>query len=161
MKARKFRHSASQRGSMIIEGAIAYGVLVILALLALKSSITVTSAQQWTLVQGITDAFMTQETALGNRWPFDDIKATGSPWPQYPTITTTSVMIGKMPGGNPIMATLKRTRQPDPNNLATAGGSGDEFTNPGGMEAWKLQSFLVYEVGDREYVKSRTTLRIR
>ena len=74
---------------------------------------------------------------------------------------TTTVEVGKLPGGFPVTATLHRTKHPDANNLIDAGGSGTAATNPAGMEAWKLQSYLIYDIGDRNYVKSRTMLRVR
>lgn len=134
---------------------------MVVAMLMFKASRSVTATQQWTVVQSVTDAFMTQETALGNRMPFDDVTAAASPWPVYPTMSTTTVTVGRLPGGIPITATLNRTRQPDTNNLITAGGTGTTTTNPAGLEAWKLQSYLIYEIGSRSYVKSRTTLRVR
>lgn len=150
-----------QRASFIIEAAIGYGVLMVVALLMFKASRSVTATQQWTVVQSVTDAFMTQETALANRTPFDEVTATASPWPTYPDLATATVIVGRLPGGVPITGTLHRTRQPDPNNLIEAGGTGTAATNPAGMEAWKLQSYLVYEIGSRDYVKSRTILRVR
>ena len=69
--------------------------------------------------------------------------------------------LGKLPGGQEVTGTLYRTRIPDANNLTTAGGTGTATTNPSGTEAWKVQSILSYTVGDRQYVKSRTVMRIR
>ncbi|MCB1063473.1 MAG: hypothetical protein KDN20_11205 [Verrucomicrobiae bacterium] len=149
------------RGSFIVEAAIGYGVMMLVALLMLKASRTVTATQQWTVMQGLTDAFLTQETAIGNRIPFDDMTAAASLWPVYPTMATSTVIIGRLPGGTPVTATLQRTRHADDNNLSENGGNGTAVSNPAGMEAWQLQSFLVYRIGTRDYVKSRTMLRIR
>ena len=155
------KRNSLRRGSLVIEAAIGYGVMMMIALLMFKAARSVTATQQWTVVQSLTDAFMTRESALGNRTPFDSIAGSGSSWPVYPNTTTSTVEVGRLPGGMPVTATLHRTRHPDPNNLIEAGGTGNSNTNPAGMEAWKLQSYLIYQVGDRNYVKSRTMLRVR
>ncbi len=146
---------------MVIEVSIAFGLLLFVAFLMLKAAVNVTSGQRWTVMQSMTDAFMTKETAVGNRWPFDDFKLNGSPWPTYPNLSTETIVVGKLPGGVPITAILKRTKYPAPNNLANTGGIGTSTTNPASVEGWKLQSLLTYKVGTRNYVKSRTTLRVR
>ena len=150
-----------QSGSAIIEIAVSYGVLVIVALLTLKASINTSSSQAWTVKQSMTDAYLTRETSLAQRVPFDEIDSASSLWSLYPSVSTSTVTIGKLPGGRDVVGTLHRTRIPDSNNLSSAGGSGTSSTNPGGTEAWKLQSLLVYEIGDKKYVKTRTSLRIR
>jgi hypothetical protein len=152
---------AASRGSMVVEAALGYGTLLIVALVTLKASLAVCYGQRWTIRQAMTDAFMTRETAIGNRWPFEEINQVSSPWPTYPTVTTTTQEIGKLPGGQAVNVTLKRTKIPSPNNLANAGGTGSLTTNPGAMESWKLQSFVIYSIGNRQYVKARTVLRTR
>ncbi len=149
------------RGSALIEIAISYATLVIVALLVFKSSVNATSTQNWTIKQGMSDAYITQETSLASRVPFESITSTASRWPMTPEKSTTVVTIGKLPGGIPVTATLYRTRIPDQNNLSNAGGSGTSSSNPTKSEAWKLQAILVYSVGNKQYVKSRTTLRAR
>jgi hypothetical protein len=152
---------ASQRGSALIEISLSYATLIIVALLTLKASINATSSQAWTVKQSMSDAFIMRETALASRIPYSEITGTSSLWARSPAVTTTTVTIGKLPGGQPVTATLHRTRIPDSNNLSAAGGVGTLTTNPAESEAWKLQSLLVYNVGEKQYVKSRTVLRIR
>jgi len=161
MKVSKRQSRRTIRGSMIVEVSVGFWVLLGVAFLMLKAAGTVTSGQRWTVLQSMTDAYMTKETAVGNRWPFDDFKSNGSPWPTYPSISQQTVVIGKLPGGIPLSATLKRTKYPAPNNLSGSGGSGTSTTNPASTECWKLQSLLSYKVGTRDYVKARTTLRVR
>lgn len=151
----------TRRGSALIEISLSYATLVIVALLALKASVNATSSQAWTVKQSMSDAFIMRETALASRMPFSEVTGNTSPWALSPAVTTSTVTIGKLPGGQPVTATLHRTRIPDSNNLSTAGGVGTTTTNPAESEAWKLQSLLVYTVGERQYVKSRTVLRIR
>lgn len=144
------------RGSMLIEVAAGFGLLVVVSLLLLKAALTVTTVQKWTVIQGLSDSFMSREVALGKRYPFDGADgflAVGSPWPVYPAVATTTVEIGRLPGpgaGRPITGNLRRTRVPVTQTL-----------NPTGTEAWQLQSFLTYSTGGRDYVKSRTVLRAR
>jgi hypothetical protein len=159
---RKNRHSRkNSNGSALIEIAISYATLVIVALLVFKASVNATATQNWTIKQGMSDAYITQETSLASRVPFESITGAAALWPAAPEKTTTVVTIGKLPGGIPVTATLYRTRTSDANNLPSAGGSGTVATNPSESEAWKLQSILVYSVGDKQYVKSRNTLRTR
>ena len=161
MKTRPRSLTFRRRASFVVEAAAAYGVLMILAIYFLKSAISITSGQRWTIVQAMTDAFMTQESAIANRMPLDDLKAAASLFPTHPNVSTVTVTVGRLPGGAPITATLKRTKRPDPNNLPSAGGSGTATSNPASMEAWKLQSMLIYTVRSQNYVKTRTTVRVR
>lgn len=159
-----FRIRTCQRGStgsMVIEAAVGYGLIMIIALLMLRASASVSTAQQWTVTQSMTDVYLTRESALGNRVPFADLTGGDSQWPTYPNVSESTVTIGKLPGAQPVTALLRRTKRPDENNLPETGGQGTETSNPGAMEGWKLQSFLVYRVGSREYVKSRTVFRVR
>ena len=159
---RLFRPSKRrQRGSALIEVAASYAAITIVALVTLRSTFNNATGQRWTVKQAMTDAYLTRENALASRIPFEDITAVDSMWSVYPDVTTTSIVLGKLPGGIEVDATLHRTRVPDANNLPAAGGSGTTDTNPGETEAWKLQSIITYDVGGRSYVKSRTTLRIR
>lgn len=150
-----------RRGSLIIEISLGWGVLLVVATLMLRAHVNLTSAQRWTVVQAMTDASMSRESALANRMPFEELLASDTLWPTYPSTATQTIEVGKLPGGLPVSATLCRTKIPDANNLATAGGTGSSETNPAQMEAWKLQSLLSYQISGRDYVKSRTILRIR
>jgi hypothetical protein len=161
MHLHRHRSRSRHRGSALIEISLSYATLVITALLTLKASVNATSGQTWTVKQTMTDAFITRETALASRIPFDTLVGASSPWPRSPTVSTSTVSLGKLPGGKLVTGTLHRTRLPDENNLASGGGTGSATTNPSGSEAWKVQSILTYTVGERQYVKSRTVLRIR
>lgn len=149
------------RGSALVEVAMSYATLVIVALLTLKASVNATSTQTWTIRQAMSDAFITRETAMASRIPYDSLVGASSSWPSSPSVSTSMVTIGKMPGGQDVIATLHRTRIPDSNNLPTAGGTGTEISNPSGTEAWRVQSILSYSVNGRTYAKSRTVLRTR
>jgi len=155
------QRNVRERGSALIEIALSYATLVAVALLSLKASVNATSGQTWTIKQAMSDAFITRETALASRIPFDTLTGTDSLWARSPALATSTVTMGKLPGGQAVTATLRRTRIPDANNLPAGGGTGTATTNPSGSEAWKLQSLLSYTVAEKTYVKSRTVLRIR
>ena len=144
-----------------METTIGLGGLVVVSLLLLKAAMTATTAQRWTIIQGMTDAYMTRETATSKRVPFDEIVEVDSRWPIYPEIDTETVEIGKLPGGLSVVGVVRRTRIPNASNLASAGGGGTTETNPSKMEVWSLQSLLSYELSGRTYVKSRTVVRSR
>jgi len=144
---------------VLLEATYAMAFLSALGLVLLKLSINITAPRQWTLQATITDAYMTYEKAYAQRLPFSELLGSSSPWPQYPAKSEFEVELGRLPGGAPIEGTVIRTRIPDGNNFPTDGGSGTTTTNPAGMKVWKFQSLVVYEVGGREYVKSRTVVR--
>jgi hypothetical protein len=133
--------------------------LLILSILLLKASVNVVSVQRWTVAQSMTDAYIARETALGKRTPFADVTGAASPWPTEPEVSTTTVTIGMMPGGQPLTATLRRTKAASTSNLMSAGGNGSTVTNPSKMESWQLKSYLTYQLSGRTYVKARTTIR--
>ncbi len=134
-------------------------ILTVLGLCLLKLSLNILSPRQWILQQTVTDAYLTYERAYAERIPFENLLASNSPWPAYPTTSSTVMEVGRMPGGAPITATVVRTRIPDSENYPIDGGSGTLETNPAGMKVWRAQSVITYKVGPRTYAKSRTVLR--
>ncbi len=146
---------------MLIEMTVAMSVLAAIGLVVLKGSLDLMAPRQWTIYQNISDAYITYEQAYAERISFDDLVRYNSPWPVFPRRKTTTVEIGKLPGGRRVMATVIRTRIPDTNNLPSARGTGTLLTNPSETETWKVQSHLVYKIGNNQYVKSRTVVRSR
>jgi hypothetical protein len=147
-------------GSLLVEAAISMSLLTVLGLTLLKLSLDVTTPRQWTLQQSITDAYLTFEQATAQRLPFDTLTGNQSQWPAQPNIAVTNnVVLGRLPGGRAITGSVTRTRYADSNNLTTKGGSGTAVTNPAGMEVWRFQSVIRYELGGRTYLKSRTVVR--
>ena len=143
----------------MMEAAYALSFLTALSLVLLKLSINITAPRQWTLQQTVTDAYLTYEKALAQRLPFADLLADESPWPAYPEKSDVVVALGKLPGGASIEGRVIRTRVPDKDNFPVDGGKGTTADNPAGMKVWNFQSLLVYEIGGRDYVKSRTVVR--
>jgi hypothetical protein len=155
-----FRKARSlRRGMLLIEAGVSLSILTFIGLILLKLSLNILTPRQWGLQQTLTDAYMTYERAYAERVPFEDLKASNSPWPEYPTTSTSSVEIGRLPGNTPVLGTVTRTRIPDAGNFPFYGGTGTVATNPAAMEVWKVQSVITYTIGGRNYAKSRTVLR--
>lgn len=142
------------RGSLLLEAAVAMGAASILALLLMKSTLLSISGNQWASVQSLTDAALTKEAALAQRVPFADLTSATSLWPDAAagiSSTGQSVVIGKMTGGKPLSGTITRFRvSATPNDDAEAG-----------LSLWRLYSVLRYKVGQNDYVKSSSTLRVQ
>lgn len=153
-KARSLR-----RGMLLIEASVSLSILTFIGLVLLKLSLNILAPRQWGLQQTLTDAYMTYERAYAERVPFENLLANDSPWPAFPSVSESSVEIGRLPGDTPIMGTVTRTRIPDAGNYPIDGGTGTVATNPAAMKVWKVQSVVTYSVGDRNYAKSRTVLR--
>ena len=134
-------------------------MLTVLGLCMLKLSLNILHPRQNILQQTVTDAYLTYERSYAERIPFENLLATNSPWPAYPTTTSTLVELGRLPGGKVISGTVVRTRFPDAGNYPIDGGSGTISTNPAGMKIWRAQSVVTYKVGKRTYAKSRSVLR--
>ncbi len=144
---------------VLIEAMLALSILTVLGLTLLKISLNILQPRQWVLQQTVTDAYMTYERAYAERIPFENLLASNSPWPAYPTTNTSVVQIGRFPGGRAINGTVTRTRFADTGNYPIDGGSGTLSTNPAAMKIWKAQSVLTYQIGGLTYAKSRTVLR--
>ena len=138
----------------MIEATVAISLLTVVALILLQLSLNVIQPRQYSLHQVLSDSYLTFERSMADRIPFEDLTSETSLWPLFPGIQTTEVEIGKLPGGKPVLGKVTRTRFADLQNLAD-----DEATNPAGMEIWRVQSVLRYEIAGRDYVKSRTFVR--
>ena len=148
------------RGMFLVEATLSLSILTVIGLVLLKLSLNILEPRQWTLQQTVTDAYMTYERAYAERVPFETLTSAASPWPAFPSISTSAqVEIGRLPGGIPVTGTITRTRIPDAGNYPIDGGSGTVATNPAAMKIWQVQSVLTYRVGGRTYAKSRTVLR--
>jgi len=134
-------------------------ILTILGLVLLKLSLNVLYPRQWALQQTVTDAYMTYERAYAQRIPFDSITSGTSPFPLYPQNTQAVVELGRLPGNVAITGRIYRSRSADPGNLVVDGGTGTAASNPAGMKVWRLQSVLSYQIGGRQYMKTRTVVR--
>lgn len=154
-------------GFVLVEAMISLSVLTILGLVLLKMALNVLSPRQWTMMQSVSDAYMSLERASAERIPFGVATQTGNLlWPEYPLTVSTQVQIGTMPSylpnypnGVPVIGRVVRTRTPDTSNYPVDSGVGTVIRNPAAMKIWKLQSVLTYTVGGKTYAKSRTIIR--
>lgn len=155
------RKPRARSGMLLVETALSISLLTVLGLLLLKLCLNILHPRQWALQQTITDAYLTFERAAAERIPFDSLLGTTSPWPEYPNVSTHPVEFGRLPGGNPITGTVHRFRIGDPSNVPDSGPARTAalITNPAAISAWKVQSIVVYRIGNRTYSKSRTILR--
>jgi len=144
---------------MLVEATLSLSILALVGLVMLKLSLNILQPRQWVLQQTLTDAYITYERAYAERVPFEVLTGGGSPWPAHPTIATSQVELGRLPGGTPVTGTVTRTRLPNPNNYPIDGGSGTALSNPASMKVWQVQSVLTYQINGRTYAKSRTVIR--
>jgi len=144
---------------VLLEAMLSLSILTVLGLLLLKLSLNILHPRQTVVQQTITDAYMTFERSYAERIPFEELLGSNSPWPAYPTTNTAVVEIGRLPGNRPVNGVVTRTRLPDSGNYPIDGGIGTDATNPAAMKIWRAQSVLTYQIGGRQYVKSRTVLR--
>ena len=142
-----------------METVITMVILTVVGLVLFKGALSTLAPRQWSLVQNVSDAYLTYEKAYAERIPFTDLTDTTSPWPVFPDKTDQTVVMGTLPGGQGLTGRVIRTRKPDANNLPANGGSGTTATNPAEMQVWTLQSLVVYKINEREYVKTRTIVR--
>lgn len=157
-----FRRKRSRwQGSMLIEVSLSIGILLFTSLYVLRTNLQTVRPRNWTMVQAVTDAYMSGPQARANAIPFEDLVAAGSPWPVFPATNVSAVQVGQLPFGRVLTGRLVQTREPSPTNLPSAGGTGTEATNPAETESWILQSHLTYTIQSRTYVKSRTSIRTR
>ncbi len=148
-----------QNGSVLLEAVTALVLLSVAGLALLKGSLNTLAPRQWTLIQNITDAHLTYEQAYAERIPFEELTTSGSPWPVYPAKSSVTQILGTLPGGSEVSGTVIRTRIADSNNLPVHGGSGTSLTNPAEMQVWQVRTVLLYEIGGRDYVKTRNSVR--
>lgn len=141
-------------GSLLAEVALAMGLAAVLALLLMKASLLALSNNQWTIMQTLTDAYLSRETALSHRVPMVVLTGENSPWPDPvssdPPRAEQTVNLGRLAGGLDVNATLIRFRVNE-----------TPVEDPGNLSVWRLHSVLSYTVAGQRYVKSRATLRMQ
>lgn len=135
--------SARQGGWSLVELTITLSLLVGIALFGIKTMASAFMLQNWSIGQSMTDAYAGIETAYAQRYVFadlnDDTKIRRY-WGAYPdSITTNGVIIGQTPT-RPVTATVIRTYH--------------SYTDPiTGALSYLLESYIVYQDGQRKYCK--------
>ncbi len=146
------RQRLRPHGSLLIEVSAALALTCALALIIMRASLLAISGNQWTIMQTLTDAYLSRESALSNRLPFADLTATQFAWPDIAVdpVPELTVTLGRIAGGQEMQGTLRRFR--------TAEVASNTETP---LTVWRLHSLLSYRVGSQEYLKSRSTLRLQ
>ncbi len=147
------KESDQESGFLLMEVTVALSLVVFLSLLVMKGSLLAVSGNQWAVMQTLSDAYLTKETALSNRVPMNELIASPSAWPDKasdnPPYTIQTVNLGVLPGGRAVQAQLTRFRTNE-----TPANSPDVT-----LVVWRLYSVLTYKAGEEPYVKTRTSLR--
>jgi hypothetical protein len=131
--------SAREGGWSLIELTVTLSLLMAIALFGIKTMGSAFMLQNWSIGQSMTDAYAGIETARAQRYVFDDIENSG-PWGLYPdSITTNGVTIGQTP-----------TRQVTATVIRTYHKNTDPVT---GARSYLLESYIVYQDGQRKYCK--------
>jgi hypothetical protein len=131
--------SAREGGWSLIELTVTLFLLMAIALFGMKTMVSGFLLQNWSIGQSMTDAYAGIETAYAQRYVFADIPNLGR-WGIYPAaVTATGVTIGQTPA-QPVKATIIRTYH----------ASTDAVT---GAVSYLLESYVVYQDGQRKYCK--------
>ena len=138
-KDRTLGRSARRGGWSLVELTVTLSLLTAIALFGIKTMASAFMLQNWSIGQSMTDAYAGIETAYAQRYVFADIQNSGR-WGLYPAaITANGVIIGQAPTG-PMTATVIRTYQ--------------TYTDPvAGAVSYLLESYIVYQDGQRKYCK--------
>ena len=134
--------SAREGGWSLIELTVTLSLLMAIALFGMKTMGSAFMLQNWSIGQSMTDAYAGIETAYAQRCVFSvaDIENSGR-WGAYPAaITTNGVTIGQTPSRQ-VTATVIRTYHQPPTDPVT------------GAVSYLLESYIVYQDGQRKYCK--------
>jgi hypothetical protein len=133
-----------ESGSALIELSVALFLIMTISTMTIQTMTSSWLMQNWTLAQSMTDAYAAIETANAQRWVFSEIQSSGR-WLQYPATATVPVTIGSTPHGA-VNGTVYRTYalSQDPTTL---------------MQTYILESYVVYQDGQRKYCKLSKVIR--
>jgi hypothetical protein len=147
--------SARESGWSLIEMTVTLFLLMAIALFGMKTMVSAFLLQNWSIGQSMTDAYAGIETATAQRYVFSDIES--GRWGVYPLAVTSATpeTIGKMPSlsvpptaatATAVTATVIRTYHRYP----PLAGTVDPVT---GAVSYLLESYVVYQNGQRKYCK--------
>lgn len=150
---RPHRLARLARGSILMEVSLGLALTAFVAVASLRQSMLALNAGQWASMQALTDSYLTRETALASRLPYDQLRLEGF-WPAADQATISSVELGSIanPAGGaalPVQAQLQRSSQ-----LESLAADGLPTVN-----LLRLDSVLTYRIGGQSYIKTRSTLR--
>ena len=146
--------STRQAGWSLVEISITLVLLIAIALFGMKTMVSGFLLQNWSIGQSMTAAYAGIETAYAQRYVFADIETGGSSvtpvWGVYPAaITTNGVTIGVMPS-LAVPPTAASAKLVTANVIRTYHTWTDPVT---GAVSYLLESYVVYQDGQRKYCK--------
>jgi hypothetical protein len=131
--------SAREGGWSLIELTVTLALLMGIVLFGIKTMASAFTLQNWAIGQSMTDAYAGIETAYAQRYVFANIVNSGR-WGAYPAaVTANGVTIGQTP-----------TRQVTASVIRTYHTYTDPVT---GAVSYLLESYIVYQDGQRKYCK--------
>jgi hypothetical protein len=132
--------SAREGGWSLIELTVTLALLMAIALFGMKTMGSAFLLQNWSIGQSMTDAYAGTETAYAQRYVFAEIENSGR-WGVYPAaVTTNGVTIGQTPSRQ-VTSTVIRTYHKYGPDAVT------------GAVSYLLESYIVYQDGQRKYCK--------
>jgi hypothetical protein len=154
--------SAHEGGWSLIELTISLFLVMAIALFGMKTMVAGLLLQKWSIGQSMTDAYAGIETANAQRYVFADITTgpnggtTGSArWGVYPAGNAVPVTIGYMPSLSVPPTTATAAAVP-----ATVIRTYRNFLDPvTGAPSFLLESYVVYQNGQRKYCKVSKVFR--
>jgi len=144
----------------MLEITLAITLLLFASLFVLQTNLQTIRPRNWAMVQALTDAYMTEHLAYAEAIDFTLLTSSVTTADAQATITATLPILGNATG-IPITGILRQTRNPSPINLPANPTAAELALNPAQIESWILESHLEYRIGNRTYVKSRSTVRTR
>ena len=145
--------SDREAGWSLVEISITLVLLIAIALFGMRTMVSGFMLQNWSIGQSMTAAYAGIETAYAQRYVFADIPtgSTGTPvWGVYPAaITTNGVTIGVMPS-LAVPPTAASAKLVTANVIRTYHTWTDPVT---GAVSYLLESYVVYQDGQRKYCK--------
>lgn len=138
--------AVSERGSGLFEVSLTLFLLITVAVYSMQTTLVSYQARNWSVIQTMTDAQASIETAFAQRWVYGQIASSGR-WPVYPQFITSTVTAGQAPGG-PVNVQVRRTC-----HVSTDPASG--------VQSYLLESYVTYTNGNRTYCKLSKVVRMQ
>ena len=134
----------SQLGSGLFEVSLTLFLLITIAVFGMQTTLASFQAQNWSVIQTVTDAQASIETAFAQRWIYNQIASSGR-WPVYPNFVSSIVTAGKTPNG-PVNVEVRRTCHVNTDPVS-------------GLQYYLLESYVTYTNGKRSYCKLSKVVR--
>ena len=138
------RRPASELGSGLFEVSLALFLLITVAVYSMQTALAAYQAQNWSVIQTMTDAQASIETAFAQRWIYGQIASSGR-WPVYPQFVSSTVTAGQTPYG-PVNVEVRRTCHVNTDPVS-------------GVQYYLLESYVTYTSGKRSYCKLSKVVR--